>query len=130
MEDPDGLAWIKGSDGDVLIVDEDSGNAYGERKFVLPLGPDMQLRDESSGYFLAMAGGELSPRNAAKASALGGTFYLHDPEENKYTDAEFSSSWDVTGLFARKSDGSFYTKQELEGRRLISNQRFLWTIMP
>ena len=122
MEDPDGLAWIKGSDGDVLIVDEDSGNKYGERKFVLPLGPGMNLRSESSGYFLAMAGGEFSPRNASQASALGGTFHLQDSEENKYTDAEFSSSWDVTGLFARKLDGSFYTKEELEGRSLSDIQ--------
>ena len=122
MEDPDGLAWIKGSDGDVLIVDEDSGNEYGERKFVLPIDSTMNLRDEASGYFLAMAGGEYSPRTAAEASALGDTFYLHNPEKSDYTDAEFSSSWDLTGLLARKQDGSFYTKAELEGRTLFDIQ--------
>ena len=122
MEDPDGLAWIKGSDGDVLIVDEDSGNEYGERKFVLPIDSTMNLRDEASGYFLAMAGGEYSPRTAAEASALGDTFYLHNPEKSDYTDAEFSSTWDLTGLLARKKDGSFYTKAELEGRALFDIQ--------
>ena len=122
MEDPDGLAWIKGSDGDVLIVDEDSGNEYGERKFALPIDSAMKLRDEASGYFMAMAGGEYSPRTAVGASALGGTFVLADPEKGDYTDAEFSSTWDVTGLLARKPDGSFYTKTELEGRALFDIQ--------
>ena len=122
MEDPDGLAWIKGADGDILVVDEDSGNEYGERKFVLPIDSDMTLRDEASGYFLAMAGGEYSPRTASEASALGDTFYLADPQKGDYTDAEFSSTWDITGLLARKEDGSFYTKEELEGRALFDIQ--------
>ena len=34
MVAPDGLMWIKSSDADVLIVDEDSGNDFGERKYV------------------------------------------------------------------------------------------------
>ena len=38
MVAPDGLYWAKGSDGPgVLIVDKDSGNDYGERKYALPL---------------------------------------------------------------------------------------------
>ena len=104
---PDGLYWTKGKDGDVLILDEDSGNDYGERKYALPITADMQLRDETTGYFLAAAGGSLNPR-AGKAAALKGA-------ASEPNGAEFSGSWDVTGLFAKKADGSFYSKQELAG---------------
>ena len=52
----DGLYWSKGKGGDVLILDEDSGNDYGERKIALPL-KGMDLRDEATGYFLGVAGG-------------------------------------------------------------------------
>ena len=125
MEDPDGLAWIKGSDGDILIVDEDSKNPYGERKFVLPLDSKMNLRDEATGYFLAMAGGKNSPRMAAEATALGGTFYEDSDQGHNYRDAEFSSSWDLTGLLAKKPDGTFYSKNELAGRALFEIQEAL-----
>ena len=39
MVAPDGLMWIKSSDADVLIVDEDSGNDFGERKYAIALNP-------------------------------------------------------------------------------------------
>ena len=104
---PDGLYWSKGSDGNVLILDEDSGNDYGERKYALPIDDSMMLRDEATGYFLAAAGGSLNPR-AGKAAALKGA--ASDPNG-----AEFSGSWDVTGLVAKKDDGSFYSKKELAG---------------
>jgi hypothetical protein len=103
------LQWIKGSDGDVLIVDEDSGNKLGERKYALKINPvTMQLADDKKGYFLAMGGGKDNPRAAAKVSAYGGTF-------SKAAAAEFSSSWDVTALVARKADGSFYSQSEIAG---------------
>ena len=51
MVAPDGLYWAKGSDGPgVLIVDEDSGNDYGERKYALPINNKMELRDPATGY--------------------------------------------------------------------------------
>jgi len=49
----------------------------------------------------------LNPR-AGKAAALKGA--ASDPNG-----AEFSGSWDVTGLVAKKDDGSFYSKKELAG---------------
>ena len=105
----DGLLWIKASDGDVLIVDEDSGNDFGERKFALVIDPDtMALTIEGKGYFLALAGGESNPRAAAGASALGGAV-------SKAKSSEFSGTWNVTALVARKPDGSFYTAEELAG---------------
>ena len=103
----DGLYWAKGKGGNVLILDEDSGNDYGERKIALPLN-GMQLRDEATGYFLGAAGGTLSPRYEAGAAALAGAFSAAGTNE-------FSGSWDVTGMVTRKDDGSFYSKKELSG---------------
>ena len=108
---PDGLQWIKTADADILIVDEDSGNEYGERKIALVLNSDdMSLRTPSSGYFLAMAGGKMNPRAAAGISAIPGTF-------SKATSSEFSGTWNISALLSRKSDGTFYTKKELAGTR-------------
>ena len=63
MVAPDGLLWVKGEGGDnILIVDEDSGNDYGERKYALPIDKKtLTLRDEATGYNLAVAGGKLQP---------------------------------------------------------------------
>ena len=91
----------------MLILDEDSGNDYGERKYALPIKGNMQLRDEATGYFLGAAGGSLNPR-AGKAAALKGA-------ASEPNGAEFSGSWDVTGMVAKKADGSFYSKKELAG---------------
>lgn len=106
---PDGLQWIKTADADVLIVDEDSGNSQGERKFALVLDPNtLELAQANTGYFLASAGGSANPRGESAAAAYPGTF-------SRATSAEFSGSWNVTALLARKSDGSFYSKEELAG---------------
>jgi Ca2+-binding RTX toxin-like protein len=106
---PDGLLWVKSSDADVLIIDEDSGNDYGERKFALVLNEDtLAIEPDRTGYFLAQAGGNKNPRALAGVSTYGGTF------ETK-SGSEFSGSWNVTALVATKADGSFYTQEELEG---------------
>ncbi len=107
MDQPDGIDWVKASDGDFLIVDEDSGNDYGERKYILPIDSEtLKLKEEGKGYFLAQAGGSLDPRAIAKVAAIPGTF-------SRATSSEFSGSWDVTHLVVRKEDGSFYTQEEL-----------------
>lgn len=109
MDSPDGLQWIKSSDADVLIVDEDSGNELGERKYALILNPEtMELAHEGGGHFLAMAGGGQNPRAANEVSAYGGTF-------SSATSAEFSGTWNVTALLAKKDDGSFYSVEEIAG---------------
>jgi hypothetical protein len=106
---PDGLQWIGAANAEVLIVDEDSGNEYGERKYALMLDPEtLELATPGTGYFLAMAGGKQNPRAANGVSAYGGTF-------SKATSTEFSGTWNVTALLARKDDGSFYTPEELSG---------------
>lgn len=109
MNSPDGLQWIKSSDADVLIVDEDSGNELGERKYALVIDPeDMTLAQEGRGQFLAMAGGMQNPRAQNGVSAYGGTF-------SSATSSEFSGTWNVTALVARKDDGSFHTADEIAG---------------
>ena len=109
MVAPDGLYWMKGSDGDVLIVDEDSGNDYGERKYALPINSsDMTLAEAKTGYFLAQAAGKYSPRGLAGVSAYRGA-------NSQATSAEFSGSWNVSALIAKKSNGAFYSLSELAG---------------
>ena len=105
MVAPDGLRWSKTADGDYLIVDEDSGNDFGERKYVLTIDADMNVTD---GHLLAIAGGKHSPRYQAGVSALGGAF-------TKPGTTEFSGSWPVTALIERKADDSFYAMAELKG---------------
>ncbi len=109
MDQPDGLQWVKAADGDFLIVDEDSGNDAGERKYVLPIdGETLELVEEGRGYFLAAAGGSDNPRAAEGTAAIPGTF-------TRATSSEFSGTWNVTHLVAKKEDGSFYTQEEIAG---------------
>lgn len=102
---PDGLYWAKAADREVLIVDEDSGNDFGERKYTLTIDGDMNVGE---GHLLGLAGGKHSSRYTQGVSALGGAF-------TKPGTSEFSGSWPVTALIARKADGSFYTMDELAG---------------
>ena len=106
---PDGLYWVKAADADVLIVDEDSGNDYGERKFALVIDPATMMPNEAGrGYFLAAAGGKKNPRSKAGVGAYPGAF-------TKANSAEFSGTWNLTALLARKADGAFYTRDEIAG---------------
>ena len=109
MVAPDGLYWSKTSDGDILIVDEDSGNKEGERKYSLVLDPkNMELMNPNEGYFLAMAGGKNNPRAAAETAVYPGSF-------SKATSSEFSGSWNITALLAKNDEGKFYSMDDLAG---------------
>jgi Ca2+-binding RTX toxin-like protein len=128
--DPDGLLWVKSSDADLLILDEDSGNDYGERKYALVINEDsLAIEPDGTGYFLAQAGGNKNPRALAGVASYGGTF--ETPRGS-----EFSGSWNVTALVATKADGSFYTQEELAGNgvqiieqsRPLSEHRFIGVV--
>ena len=109
---PDGLLWVKSSDADVLILDEDSGNDYGERKLALVINEDtLAVEPDGKGYFLAQAGGNKNPRALAGVSTYGETYKSN-------SGSEFSGSWNVTALVATKENGSFYTQTELAGTGL------------
>lgn len=106
---PDGLQWVKAAEADVLVVDEDSGNELGERKYAIALDPEtLEPLNPGRGHFLAMAGGKQNPRAQNAVSAYGGTF-------SRATSTEFSGTWNVTALLAKKADGSFYTEAQLAG---------------
>jgi hypothetical protein len=115
---PDGLLWVKNDDGDFLIVDEDSGSVAGERKYVLSLdSTTLALKEKGTGDLLAIAGGADNPRAKAKVAAMEGAF-------TNATGAEFSGSWNVTGLVARDAEGEFYSLDDLKGNKAqtIANQ--------
>jgi hypothetical protein len=114
---PDGLIWAKTADKDVLFIDEDSGNRYGERKYLIEIDPEtMEMVEPGKGYFLAMSGGTDNPRFAALATVYGGTFGRYNrPPESSASTAEFSGTWNLTALVTKKQDGSFYSMAELEG---------------
>jgi len=127
---PDGLHWVKSSDADVLILDEDSGNDYGERKLALVINEDtLAVEPDGTGYFLAQAGGNKNPRALAGVSTYGETY-------SNASGSEFSGSWNVTALVATKADGSFYTKEELAGTgvqmveqsRQLADHRFIGVV--
>ena len=127
---PDGLLWVKSSDADVLIVDEDSGNDYGERKLALVINEDtLAVEPDGTGYFLAQAGGNKNPRALAGVSTYGETY-------SSPSGSEFSGSWNVTALVATKADGSFYSEAELAGSgvqnveqsRQLSDHRFIGVV--
>lgn len=114
---PDGLIWAKTADKDVLFIDEDSGNPFGERKYLIEIDPDtMAMANPGVGYFLAMSGGTSNPRFAAQASVYGGAYgrYSRPPESSAST-AEFSGTWNLSALVTKKQDGTFYSMAELEG---------------
>ena len=105
---PDGLQWVKTADADMLILDEDSGNDYGERKMAIMLDPDtMEVDQGSEGYLLAIAGGKNDPRGGVAAAMEGAATSANS--------VEFSGSWNVSALVAKKDDGSFYSLEELAG---------------
>lgn len=121
---------MKSADADLLILDEDSGNDYGERKYALVLNEDtLAIEPDGTGYFIAQAGGNKNPRALEGVSSYGGTF-------ERATGSEFSGSWNVTSLVATKADGSFYTKNELTGNgaqtveqsRPLSDHRFIGVV--
>ena len=110
---------------DEWIIDGESGNTnfpYADFKALATVGEvGPKSRLALTGYLLATAGGKLNPRQIAGAAALPGSSWL--PEDgNGGQGAEFSGSWDITGLVAKNDDGSFYSKEELSGTGLDSIQ--------
>ena len=113
---PDGLVWIKGSDGDILIADEDSGNDYGERRYAIKLAEDTDGELITDGaWLLALGGGSLTKRHAAGVSALPGAF-------SRATGTEFSDSFDISALVAKDANGNFLPMENVTGSRLAATE--------
>eukprot|EP00429_Kryptoperidinium_foliaceum_P046422 CAMPEP_0176105052 /NCGR_PEP_ID=MMETSP0120_2-20121206/52715_1 /TAXON_ID=160619 /ORGANISM="Kryptoperidinium foliaceum, Strain CCMP 1326" /LENGTH=759 /DNA_ID=CAMNT_0017439163 /DNA_START=525 /DNA_END=2802 /DNA_ORIENTATION=+ len=91
FEDVDGLEWLAAAGGeDYVVIHEDSGNDFGERKFLTPM----------KYYFVAMSGGTKNSRSLAKVSGVAGV--MKSPNSH-----EFSGATDLSGLLARDASGAF-----------------------
>lgn len=102
FEDIDGLEVLEGSEGKLyVIIQEDSGNDYGERMFLAPLE---HIRDgiPLTYYFLAMSGGSENTRMKAGVSVPAGTW-------SRATSHEFSGVFDLTGLLHRDEASGLFT---------------------
>merc|ERR1719453_2612402 len=111
---PDGLAWIQGSDGAVIIADEDSGNDYGERKYAIKLGEDADGDLTVTGaYLLAIGGGPETRRGQAGLAALEGAF-------SRERTTEFSGTFDISALVAKDADGNFLPMAQTMGSNLAA----------
>ena len=100
FEDIDGLEVVEGPEGKLyVIIQEDSGNDYGERMLLAPLD---DARDGTSlpYYFLAMSGGSENTRIKNQVSVPAGTW-------SRATSHEFSGVFDLSGLLLKDEDGQF-----------------------
>lgn len=99
FEDIDGLEVFEAADGNLYVmIQEDSGNDYGERMFIS--SPLEHVKDENdlNYYFVAMSGGVANSRGnvgVPKGTACGPTSH------------EFSGLFDLSGLLLKLSDGEF-----------------------
>ena len=95
FEDIDAVEWVAAKDGeDYIIIHEDGGNDFGERKFLAKVGSPMQY------YFVAMSGGPKNTRQKAGVSAVAGSF-------KGAASHEFSGATDLSGMLAKDSMGNF-----------------------
>lgn len=107
FEDIDGLELFEAADGNMYVmIQEDSGNDYGERMFI-----SSALEHEADGedltyYFVAMSGGKSNTRQLAGVGAIEGTA-CHDGEKYLADSHEFSGLFDLSGLLHKNEDGSF-----------------------
>lgn len=99
FEDVDGLEVYQ-SEGDLYaIIQEDSGNRYGERMFITKLEHEND-GNELPYYFVAMSGGSRNSRMAARVSIPSGSSCGGGSHE-------FSSQFDLSGLLYKTELGSF-----------------------
>jgi hypothetical protein len=99
FEDVDGFEVVDDNGKLYAIVQEDSGNMYGERAFIVPLEHEDD-GSELTYYFLAMSGGPENTRMKAGVSIPKGTFSAPDSHE-------FSGVFDASGFFAKDDSGDF-----------------------
>ena len=101
FEDIDGFEAIYGADGkSYVIIQEDSGNRYGERQFIAELHHDGPL----DYYFIAQSGGDLNTRMAAGVGIPAGS---NQPDRYGRSGHEFSGICDLSGFLTTDEDGEF-----------------------
>jgi len=116
FEDIDGFEEIIGVGGKrYAIIQEDSGNRYGERMFITELHHDGPL----DYYFVAQSGGDLSTRTAAGVGVPAGT---NQPSRYGTSAHEFSGVCDLSGFLTKDDDGEFVLKYEDSGHAMIAEK--------
>jgi hypothetical protein len=113
FEDIDGLEAFEDNHGNLrVIIQEDSGNIYGERMFITsPLEHDDDGK-ELTYYFVAMSGGQANARigvGIPEGSA-------GPPNAN-----EFSGAFDMSGLLRKNNNGQFALKASDNGYQKRKN---------
>ena len=118
FEDIDGLEVLEGPEGKLyVIIQEDSGNKYGERMLLAPLEHEQDGK-ELTYYFLAMSGGSENTRMLAGVSVPAGTF-------TTATAHEFSGVFDLSGLLVRDESGAFVLSADGTGAAKRAADRLL-----
>jgi len=123
FEDIDGLEIFAAKDGNLYaMIQEDSGNNYGERMFITgPLEHDDD-GEELTYYFVAMSGGDLNTRMVAGVGIPAGV--NTSPRAH-----EFSGLFDMSGLlrkdgkdFALEASDSGFRKREEDAKVGINDK--------
>jgi hypothetical protein len=107
LVDLDGLEVYAYGNQLYALLQEDSGNQYGERAFLTPIEHEDDGQ-ELTYYFLCMSGGDLNTRNAAGVSIPPGTFSQASPHE-------FSGSFDTSAFFVKDADGNYVLSASDDG---------------
>jgi hypothetical protein len=120
FEDIDAVEWIAAKGGkDYIIIHEDGGNDFGERKFLAEVGTPMKY------YFVAMSGGVLNSRQKKGVSGVPGSF-------KAAAGHEFSGATDLSGMLGKDSKGNFRLasgdvtglRRKIEAETAIDNKIF------
>jgi hypothetical protein len=99
FEDIDGIEAYEYDGQLYILMQEDSGNQYGERVFLAPIEHEDDGK-ELTYYLLAISGGALNTRIVAGVSIPFGTF-------GTGTSHEFSGSFDASSFFVKDADGEY-----------------------
>jgi hypothetical protein len=114
FEDIDGFEWIASAgttDGHV-IIQEDSGNHFGERTFISKVRTD---GTPMTYYFIAMSGGDRNTRMVANVGIPAGVNTRADGHE-------FSGVIDLSGMLARDANGNFIATAGVGATRRVAER--------
>lgn len=113
FEDIDGMYWVADTSADGhVIIQEDSGNDYGERTFIAEV--KLGANDAMDYKFIAQSGGNKNSRSGlAGVSVPAGTW-------GHASTHEFSGAIDFSGMIAKDSEGKYIMKASKGGEDRIA----------
>ena len=93
----------------MLIVDEESGNSFGERAYALVLDPEtLALAKPGAAGSSRRRGRRREPARQGRGRGTRG-------RDRPPATSEFSGSWSLTALLAKGEDGAFHSMEEIAG---------------